>query len=31
MVVGVSMQKGDEEQSWSSALETAGYPKTGAP
>ncbi len=31
MVVGVSIQKDYEEQSWSEALDTAGYPKTAAP
>jgi uncharacterized protein DUF4124/glutaredoxin len=31
MVVGVTMQKGYEEQSWNEALDTAGYPKTGTP
>jgi hypothetical protein len=30
MVVGVTMQKGYEEQSWNDALDTAGYPRTGA-
>ena len=31
MVVGVTVQKDYEEQSWSDALDTAGYPKTVAP
>ena len=31
MVVGVTTQKDYEEQSWNDALDTAGYPKTGAP
>lgn len=30
MVVGVTMQKGYEEGGWNEALDTAGYPKTGA-
>ena len=31
MVVGVTVQKDYEEQSWNEALETAGYPKGGTP
>jgi glutaredoxin len=31
MVVGVTIQKDYEEQSWSTALDTAGYPKSGTP
>lgn len=31
MVVGVVMQKGYAAQGWSDALDSAGYPKTGAP
>ena len=31
MVVGVVIQKDYEEQSWSDALDTAGYPKAGVP
>lgn len=31
MVVGVSIQKDFEEQSWGEALDTAGYPKTATP
>ncbi len=31
MVVGVSVQKDYEEQSWNEALDTAGYPKAAAP
>jgi hypothetical protein len=31
MVVGVVIQKGYGEQSWSDALDTAGYPKAGTP
>jgi hypothetical protein len=31
MVVGVAIEKGFEEQSWSAALDTAGYPKAGVP
>ena len=31
MVVGVTVQKEYGEQSWSDALDTAGYPKTVAP
>ena len=31
MVVGVSIQKDFEEQSWSEALDTAVYPKTATP
>jgi glutaredoxin len=31
MVVGVAIQKGYGEQSWSEALDTAGYPKAGTP
>lgn len=31
MVVGVVIQKEYEEQSWSEALDTAGYPKVGLP
>jgi len=31
MVVGVAIQKDFEEQSWSEALDTAGYPKGGRP
>ena len=31
LVVGVAIQKNYEEQSWSEALDTAGYPKTGTP
>jgi glutaredoxin len=31
MVVGVTVLKDFEEQGWSEALDTAGYPKTGAP
>jgi Domain of unknown function (DUF4124) len=32
LVVGIDVQKGYDEQSWSEALDTAGYPKTsGAP
>lgn len=31
MVVGVSIQKDYEEQSWNEALNTAGYPKSAAP
>lgn len=31
MIVGVTVQKGYEEQSWSNALDTAGYPKAAAP
>jgi glutaredoxin len=31
MVVGVAIQKDFEEQSWSEALDTAGYPKAGPP
>ena len=31
MVVGVIIQKEYEEQSWSEALDTAGYPKAGVP
>jgi glutaredoxin len=30
MVVGVNVQKEFEEQAWSDALDTAGYPKTSA-
>jgi glutaredoxin len=30
MVVGVAIQKEYEEQSWSAALDTAGYPKSDA-
>lgn len=30
MVVGVSVQKDYEEQSWNEALDTAGYPKAAA-
>jgi glutaredoxin len=31
MVVGVAIQKGYGEQSWSEALDIAGYPKAGSP
>jgi glutaredoxin len=31
LVVGATIQKEYEEQSWSAALDTAGYPKTGTP
>ncbi len=31
MVVGVSIQKDYEEQSWNEALDTAGYPKSATP
>jgi glutaredoxin len=31
MVVGVTVLKDYEEQGWNEALDTAGYPKTGAP
>jgi glutaredoxin len=31
LVVGVAVQKDFEEQGWSEALDTAGYPKTGTP
>jgi glutaredoxin len=31
MVVGVVIQSDYEEQSWSDALDTAGYPKAGVP
>ncbi len=31
MVVGVSIQKDFEEQSWGEALDTAGYPKAATP
>ena len=31
MVVGIAIQKGYGEQSWSEALDTAGYPKAGVP
>ena len=31
MVVGVTVLKDYEEQSWSEALDTAGYPKSAAP
>ncbi len=31
MLVGVTVLKDYEEQGWSEALDTAGYPKTGAP
>jgi len=31
MVIGVTMRKDYQEQSWNEALDTAGFPKTGAP
>lgn len=31
MLVGVTMLKDYEEQGWNEALDTAGYPKSGAP
>ena len=31
LLVGIAVQKGYEEQGWSEALDTAGYPKVGAP
>ena len=31
LMVGIAVQKEYEEQAWREALDTAGYPKTGAP